>query len=77
MNIDPYGMTVIEWTDAMAYLLDGEPPSRKLLDPENWKDWAEDLKDVANFAGQNIPNPHGFDDWFEWAQRFNSTVELA
>ena len=75
--IDPRGMSVVYWTDSMAYLVDkaGIIPER-LDDPKKWRDWAENLLDTPTFEGQNAPDPFQFDDWEEWAMRFNQVVEL-
>jgi len=73
MIIDPTSMTVIEWTDAMAFLLDSPP--QKLMREDEWQEWAEDL-DVGGEDGLNLPNPWQFTDWREWAMRFNSVSEL-
>lgn len=69
-------MNVLEWTDAMAYLLDSNYVP-KLTEENDWRLWVTTLIRSATFQGQNLPNPYLFDDWRDWAERFNSTVELA
>ncbi len=77
MNIDPLGMTVIEWTDRMALPVSGTGTTiERLDDPNEWQDWAAELLDTPNLEGQNAPNPYQFDDWREWAMRFNQVVDL-
>lgn len=76
MNIDPRGMSVMEWTDRMTIVLDEMVIPEKLLDPAQWREWATNIIDTPNFEGQNVPNPYQFDDWREWAMRFNQVVEL-
>lgn len=76
MNIDPRGMTVIEWTDRMALPLDSMVIPERLDDPKQWREWATNILDTPNFEGQNAPNPYQFDDWREWAMRFNQVVDL-
>lgn len=74
--LDPRYMTVIEWTDRMAQLLDPMVIPERLLEPSLWREWATNILDTPNFEGQNAPNPYQFDDWEEWAMRFNQVVEL-
>jgi hypothetical protein len=73
MTINPQGMTVIEWTDAMAFLLNGSPPTQKLLDPTDWKTWGRSLLQTL----PDGPNVDEFEDWREWAMRLNSTEEFG
>ncbi len=75
--IDPRGLTVMDWTDSMALLLRDNTSAMKLQDPEKWREWASNLIGDPDFVGQNTPDPFQFDDWREWAMRFNSTVELT
>ena len=75
--IDPRHMSVIEWTDSMAFLLGGGVNILKLEDPEDWRQWAQNLIGEPDLVGHNAPDPSMFDDWREWAMRLNSTVELA
>lgn len=74
MTIDPRGMTVFQWTDAMALLLNGTPPAEKLLREEDWQSWAENV--VNGVEGATLPDPYQFNDWREWAQRLNATVDF-
>ena len=69
-------MTVIEWTDRMALLYDSMALVERLDDAEQWQDWATNLLDTPSLEGQNTPNPYDFEDWVEWASRFNQAVEL-
>lgn len=75
--IDPRFMTVIEWTDRMALELDKvDQLIFRLDDPDDWRSWALNILDTPNFEGQNLPDPENYDDWQEWAQRFNQVVDL-
>jgi hypothetical protein len=69
-------MTVIEWTDRTALNLDKLVQVERLDDPEKWQDWANNILKTPNLEGQNTPNPYQFDDWMEWAMRFNQNVDL-
>lgn len=73
--IDPRGMTAIEWTDRMALLLPGVSPLK--LDPgQDWKTWARHVIQYPSISQYNPPNPDRFDDWVEWASRFNQSVPV-
>ncbi len=76
MNIDPRGMTVIQWADRMSLILDSMVIPERLDDPEQWREWATNIIDTPNFEGQNVPIPYQFDNWMEWAMRFNQVVDL-
>lgn len=72
--IDPRYMNVLEWTDRMAEILPF--PAVRLLDPEEWRNWARNLIQYPQISGFNPPDPDQFNDWEQWAERFNQTVEL-
>ena len=72
-------MSVEEWTDFMIPLLVGFEDSGRLprLDnPEFWKEWALTLIQKPSIASKNPPDPRYFEDWREWAMRFNQAVPL-
>lgn len=74
--IDPRGMKdAREWADFVTIPLNsiGVTP-RRLDNAENWKSWAFNLIQSAQLAGLFIPDPRFFDDWMEWAFRFNQAV---
>jgi len=75
-HIDPRGMTVTEWTDRMAAPLSTMVIPERLDDPDKWREWATNILDTPNFEGQNAPNPYQFDNWMDWAMRFNQVVDL-
>lgn len=68
-------MDVIQWTDRMAETLPF--PVYRLLDPQEWRSWARNLIQYAQVSKFNPPNPDSFEDWREWAERYNNTVELS
>ena len=77
MNIDPRGMTVMQWTDAMTLELTGRSIPPRLDSPRTWQAWALVVSQSPRIATSNPPNPLEFDDWRDWAQRFNQTVNLS
>lgn len=76
--IDPRGMRDMkEWVDFITLPLEqlGVTP-RGLDDSEDWKAWAFNLTQSGAVAKFYPPDPRGFTDWVEWAERFNQVVPL-
>lgn len=65
-------MGVIEWTDQMAQTLPF--PVVRLFEVDNWKEWARNLIQYPTVSAFNPPDPEFFNDWREWAVRFNQVV---
>ena len=66
-------MTAVEWTDRMALLLQNIHPL-KIDREQDWRAWARHVIQSAAISQYNPPNPDFFEDWQEWAHRFNETV---
>lgn len=71
--IDPNFMTAIEWTDRMALLLPSIQPLRLDRD-EDWRAWATHVLQSPEISKYNPPNPEIFQEFREWASRFNQMV---
>jgi hypothetical protein len=65
----PAGLTLTEWADRVALDMDPYLSASKLLDETRWQDWAVQFLNSTSI-GRNLPNPYGFSDWREWADRF-------
>lgn len=72
--IDPIGMTAVEWTDRMAILL--PVTTMKINREQDWRVWARHVLQATEISRYNPPQPDAFDDWTEWARRFNQTVPV-
>lgn len=72
--IDPRYMTAVEWTDRIAGLLPFTVP--RLYNEMEWKNWARSLLLNPTISNNDVPDPEDFDDWQQWAERFNQAVEL-
>jgi hypothetical protein len=73
--IDPHGMTLLQWADAVI-LSNGDAWSfGKLEDEADWQDWATGFVRAQPFVQRNPPNPYQFDDWREWAMRAYPMLE--
>ncbi len=76
MNVDPRGMTVMEWAEAMIIPLDQLIVTPRLLTESGWRDWANQVIQTAEVAALGPPQPDKFQDWRDWAFQFNQTVAL-
>lgn len=75
MNIiDPRGLTAVEWCDYTADNLAGIVAPMKISGEAEWKDWARHAVQNPRLGGLNPPNPNYFEDWREWADRFNQAI---
>lgn len=76
MNINPVGMPVRTWCDFMVseLLAYGQVPY--LQTESDWQDWGQRVCKLPGIAGLNPPNPMYFNNFYDWAERFNSAVPL-
>lgn len=69
----PYGLEFVEWaiyaTEQLAEYGIAPPTSE-----DEWATWANALFSVPDLVAQGIPQPIGFANWREWAERFVGTV---
>jgi hypothetical protein len=72
--IDPRGLEVVEWCDLVALPLAPFVTPTRLLDPALWKNWAMGIIGSTALAPFNPPDPRTFEDWRDWAFRFNQVV---
>ncbi|CAB4145461.1 hypothetical protein UFOVP1204_21 [uncultured Caudovirales phage] len=75
--IDPRGLDVIRWTDAMAYSLNRYGYVNQLIDATAWQDWAVQVNQLPAITQKNPPDPYLYADWSIWAERFNMIVGLG
>lgn len=68
--IDPAGMDVTDWADAMVPVLSRFGPVGRIEDPAFWQVWATLACELPTVRSHNPPNPFEFEDWTLWAQRF-------
>jgi hypothetical protein len=58
-----------DWADQVCLDLDANGPLSRLTNPDLWQDWAVQFLSL-NSIGRNLPNPYGFKEWRDWAERF-------
>lgn len=69
--ISPRGMELRDWCDSMTFDLEvqsnGSVPRLNGLD---WRSWAVRAIALTAQRQQDAPDPYGFEDWRDWAERF-------
>lgn len=68
--IDPSGMPMLAWADAMALDLDRHGAVYRLDREDDWRRWAAYVVSLPVVNTCDPPLPDGFDSFREWAQRF-------
>ena len=76
MSIDPRMLSVTDWTDSMTFALSGLARPPRLDNPEYWKEWALTVIQAPRVSRYNPPDPRYFEDWREWAFRFNEALTI-
>lgn len=73
MLINPIPMPMDAWCDMSTLALSkfGNIPR---LEGKQWKRWALNVVQLSSIAKFNVPSPLAFDDWREWAIRFNEAL---
>lgn len=64
----PIGMELLDWASQIILDLDSYGSFGRLEDPALWQDWGVQFLNNTTI-GRNLPNPYGFTDWKEWAER--------
>jgi len=73
--IDPRHLTLHEWVDAVSLALATEGPTT-VLKGTDWVQWAHNAISLPKISAFSPPDPRGFKDWREWAERFVECVPL-
>lgn len=64
----PTNMELLDWASQVILDLDSYGAFGRLQDPARWQDWGVQFLNNSSI-GRNLPNPYGFTDWREWAER--------
>jgi hypothetical protein len=70
----PQGLELRDWADQVILDLDSFGSFAKLMNDEEWKDWAVQFVGNVGLSRYNPPMPYQFDDWKLWAERFVYTL---
>jgi len=73
--INPYVMTEMDWCDTTSLLLSSVISPPRWEPSTGWKFWARQVVQFPVVAQNVPPSPDNFDDWKEWATRFNLALE--
>jgi hypothetical protein len=77
MTINPIGMDIKTWADAVVQELRRHRTTAPVLESgQPWQEWGLRVANLPALLGFNIPNPNNFDDFYEWACRFNGAIQL-
>lgn len=70
MIVQPTNLTLHQWADAVVLTLNNTAALPKLLD-DDWQRWGTTLLVPleSSSGSSNLPDPHSFSDWFDWASR--------
>lgn len=63
----PVGMELTDWTDQITFDLDNQTTLSKLMDENEWQDWAVQFVTAPGLSEYNVPSPYGFTEWQPWA----------
>lgn len=72
--INPAGMTLRDWTDRMVGILSKYGVRMRLMRDDEWKTWAIYVNRVMSKTKGQLPDPRGYEDWRQWAQRLNGVL---
>lgn len=73
--INPVGMTLKDWADSIVLSVGDAWSFGKLLDENDWQNWAVGFVRASNFTQRVVPDPYEFDDWRDWAMRAYPMLE--
>jgi hypothetical protein len=74
--INPRGLTLQEWADAVILVTDSSWSLGRLVDPLDWQIWAIGLVRAPEYAQRVVPDPYKFVDWREWAEEVYPLLEV-
>jgi hypothetical protein len=72
--VSPEGMSLVDWSRAIANGLRSSSLVPVYSEDQDWRDWASGLCSIPNVASQLPPSPRQYDDWRTWAEQFNLVV---
>ena len=75
-TIDTRMIDVVAWAAHTTTLLAPYGTVPILHDPAKWQDWAGTVITFPAIAALGPPRPRPFQDWQDWARRFNAIAGL-
>ena len=71
----PVGMELTDWADQITFDLDNQTALTKLLNEDEWQDWAVQFVTATGLSGYNVPTPYAFFQWNGWADSLCKALE--
>lgn len=76
--IDPAFLSAVDWTAQTTPILVRYGSVPQIASDDEWRLWADQVLALPAVTGVNPPQHDGFQDWREWALRFNeAAAQLA
>jgi hypothetical protein len=75
MSVNPIGMTLLNWADAVILTTNDAWAFGKLNNEADWQTWATGFVRASPFTQRTLPDPFQFRDWREWAMRVYPMLE--
>jgi len=72
--VDPRGLEKREWVDYTADNLSAYLRVMKIESGDQWKEWGSYARQTLFRRGIVVPDPTQFEDFEEWASRFNQII---
>ena len=71
----PVGMELMDWADQITFDLDNQTSLSKLMNENEWQDWAVQFVTATGLSTYNVASPYGFDNWQLWADGLCKALE--
>ena len=71
---DPRNLSWDEWCSYMAELF--APQQLGTVTEDKWVDWAIGMIGIGYFTNSGVPDPRGFTDWRDWAERMVGVMTI-
>lgn len=71
----PVGMQLTDWADQITFDLDNQTTLSKLLDEQDWQNWAVQFVTAPGLSSYNVPTPYDYEDWNRWADALCKTLQ--
>lgn len=71
----PVGMELTDWADQITFDLDNQTALTKLLNEDEWQDWAVQFVTATGLSVYNVPTPYAFFQWTDWADSLCKALE--
>ena len=72
----PVNIGLSDWADQITFDLDNQTSIGKLMDENEWQDWAVQFVTAVGLSTYNVPDPYQFDDWATWAAGLCKALEV-